>query len=134
MGISSVTEVLFFNWKVSVWFYPWHSGMENVWKKGTCASMIHFNVKCLLPMIDDIHYPAKLTNDSAIGLSNNKLDSIVLTSKVGIEGYDLVRFNGSWREWDVACYLKNSFSYNCTPIFRISTETFFLKIFFQNLS
>ena len=35
---------------------------------------IHLNINSLLPKLDEIHYVAKLTNATVIGLSKTKLD------------------------------------------------------------
>ena len=62
----------------------------NIFKKRG-MHFIHLNINSLLPKIDEIRYVAKLTNATVIGLSETKLDNTVLSSKLEIEGYDLVR-------------------------------------------
>ena len=78
---------------------------------------IHLNINSLLPKIDEIRYVAKLTNATVIGLSETKLDNTVLSSELEIEGYDLVRSDRSRRGGGVACFVKNSISYNRKPNF-----------------
>ena len=56
---------------------------------------IHLNINSILPKIDEIHYTAKITNATVIGLSETKLDNAVLSSELVIEGYDLVRSDRS---------------------------------------
>ena len=72
---------------------------------------IHLNENNL-SKIDELRYNAKLKNATVIGLSETKLDSTVLDNELKVEGYDLVRFDRSQREGGVACFVKNSISYN----------------------
>ena len=73
--------------------------------------------------IDEIRYIDKLTNAIIIGLSETKLDNTVLSSELEIEGYDLVRSDRSRRGGGVACFVKNSISYNRKLNFCINTES-----------
>ena len=90
---------------------------------------IHLNINSILPKIDEIRYIAKLTNATVIGLSETKLDNAVLSRDLEIEGYDLVRSDQSQRGGGVACFVKNSISYNQKPNFCINTERIFIEIF-----
>ena len=90
---------------------------------------IHLNINSILPKIDEIRYIAKLTNATVIGLSETKLDNAVLSSELEIEGYDLVRSDRSRRGGGVACFVKNSISYNRKPNFCINTKCIFINIF-----
>ena len=74
---------------------------------------------------DEICYVAKLTNATVIGLSETKLDNTVLSSELEIEGYDLVRSDRSRRGGGVACFVKNSISYNRKPKFCFNTESIY---------
>ena len=67
---------------------------------------IHLNMNSLLPKIDEIRYIAKLVNATVIGLSETKLDDVVLSSELEIDGYDLVRPDRSRRGGGVACFVK----------------------------
>ena len=71
----------------------------------------------------------KLTNATVIGLSETKLNNTVLSSELKTEGYDLVRSYRSRRGGGVACFVKNSISYNRKPNFCINTESIFIEIF-----
>ena len=73
---------------------------------------------------DEICYIAKLTNATVIGLSETKLDNAVWSSELEIEGYDLVRSDRSRRGGDVACFVKNSVSYNRKPNFALIQRVF----------
>ena len=74
---------------------------------------IHLTINSILLKIEEIRYIAKLTNATVIGLSETKLDNAVLSSELEIEGYDLVRSDRSRRGGGVACFVKNSISYDC---------------------
>ena len=89
------------------------------------------NNHSILPKIDEIRYIAKLTNATVIGLSETKLDNTVLSSELETEGYgyNLVRSDRSRRGRGVACFVKNSVSYNRKPNFCINTESIFMNIF-----
>ena len=52
-----------------------------------------------------------------------------MSSELEIEGYDLVRSDRSRRGGGVACFVKNSVSYNRKPNFCINTESIFIQIF-----
>ena len=52
-----------------------------------------------------------------------------MSSELEIEGYDLVRSGRSRRGGGVACFVKNSISYNWKPNFCINTESIFIEIF-----
>ena len=100
----------------------------NIFQKGD-MHLIHLNINSILPKIDEIRYIVKLTNATVIGLSETKLDNTVLSSEREIEGYDLVRSDQSRRGGGVACFVKNSSSYNWKPNFCINTESIFIEIF-----
>ena len=91
--------------------------------------LIRLNVNSLLPKIDEICYVTKLTNATFIELSETKLDNTVLSSELEIEGYGLVRSDRSHRGGGVACFVKNSISYNWKRNFCINTESIFIEIF-----
>ena len=90
---------------------------------------IHLNINSILPKIDEIRYIAKLTNATVIGLSETKLDNVVLSSELEIEGYDLLRSDQSRKGGGAACFVKNSISYDRKPNFCINIESIFIEIF-----
>ena len=91
---------------------------------------IHLNIdNSLQSKIDEIRYIAKLANATVIGLSETKLDHTVSSSGFKIGGCDLVRSDQSQREVVVACFVKNSISYNRKPNFYINTKSIFTEIF-----
>ena len=52
-----------------------------------------------------------------------------MSSELEIEGYDLVRSDRSRRGGGVACFVKNSISYNWKLDFCINTKSIFIEIF-----
>ena len=81
------------------------------------------NINSLLPKIDDIHYIAKQSNASIIGISKSKLDSTILNSEVDIENKCLRTKGG------VAYYIRKSLSYNHKSTFCGHAKTIFINIF-----
>ena len=63
-----------------------------------------------------------------IGLSESKLGKAVLSIELEIEGHDPVRSDRSWRGC-IACFVKNSLSYNRKPNLCINTESMFIEVF-----
>ena len=51
-----------------------------------------------------------------------------MSSKLEIEGYDLVRSDRFRRGGGIACFVKNSISYNRKPNFYTNTESIFIEI------
>ena len=90
---------------------------------------IHLNLNSLLSKIDKICYIAKLINATVIGLSKTNLGNTVLISELEIEGHGLVKSNRSRRGGGVACFVKNSISYNRKPNFCINIDSIFIEIF-----
>ena len=83
---------------------------------------IYLNESILLCKVDEIHYIAKLTDDTITGSSGTKLGKTVLSN-------ELARFDRSPRGGSVACFVKNSISYNWKPKFYINTESIFMEVF-----
>ena len=104
--------------------------MEHISKKR--HALHSFKYKQLLSKIDEIRYVAKLTNAIVIGLSETELDNTGLSSELEIEGYGMVRFDRSKRRGGVACFVKNSFSYNRKPIFPLKQRVFLYRFFSLN--
>ena len=99
----------------------------NIFRKRN-MHFIHLNINSIQSKIDEIRYIAILTNATVIGLSETKLDNAVLSSELEREGYDLVRSDQS-RRGGIACFVKNSISYNQKPNFCINTESILIEIF-----
>ena len=51
-----------------------------------------------------------------------------MSSELEIEGYDLIRSDRSRKRGGIACFVKNSISYNRKPNFCINTESIFIEI------
>ena len=100
----------------------------NFQKKG--LHFIHININSLLPKIDEIRQMTKITNIAIVGIGETKLDDeSILSSEIGIEGYDLLRLDRSRRGGGVACYVKKSLACNYRDNFCKNTESIFIDIF-----
>ena len=91
------------------------------------------NVNSLLPKVDEIHFIAKQSNASIIGISESKLDSSILNSEVDIVDCDIIRTDRSSRGGGVGCYIQKSY-YNHKPSFCPNIESIFVDNFFPNQS
>ena len=96
-------------------------------KKG--LHFLHLNVNSLLPKIEEIRFIAQKTRASIIGITETKLDSSITTGEVEIEGYDMLRLDRTRHGGGVACYIKNSISYNYKPNLCKDIESIFLDIY-----
>ena len=47
-------------------------------------------INSLLPKIDELQYIGKLSEAADIGISESKLDDLIISSKIQIENYDIV--------------------------------------------
>ena len=74
-----------------------------------------------------------MSNTSVVGISETKLDNSISSSKIEIEGYDLLRLDQSRREGGVACYIKKSLAYIYKEKFCQSTESIFINVFLPKL-
>ena len=70
-----------------------------------------------------------MSNASIVGIGETKFDVSISSSKIEIEGYDLLRLDRSRRGGGVACYIKKSSAYNSKEKFCKGTESIFIDIF-----
>lgn len=70
------------------------------------------NINSLLPKIYEIHFIAKMSNASRIGIGKSKLDSSILSNKANIVSYDVFRMDRSRKGGGAACYITKSLLYN----------------------
>ena len=82
--------------------------MEYFLKKG--LHILHLNINSLLSKLDEIRFIAKQSNASAIGISESKPDSSILSSELDTDEYDLIRLDRSRRGGGVGCYIRKSLS------------------------
>ena len=83
---------------------------------------IYLNGSILLCKVDEIHYIAKLTDDTITGSSGTKFGNTVLSN-------ELARVDLSPRRGSVACFDKNSISYNWKPNCCMNAESIFMEVF-----
>ena len=116
-------------------YYNLNSLSENVSRndfdvfKKRRTQFIHINVNSLLPKIDEVRYITNITIASIIGISETKLDETILSSKLEVDGYDLVRLDRLRRGGGVACYFKSSIAYSYKDSFCSSIESVFVDIY-----
>ena len=110
---ENLLNVLLFhecNFSGNEFYYNLYSLLENVsrndWdvfkKRG--MHFIHTNIT----RSSEVRCIANITNASIIGISETKLDETIFSSELEVDGYDLVRLDGSRREGGDACYIKSS--------------------------
>ena len=90
--------------------------------------IIHLNINSLLPKIDEIRNIAKSSNLSIIGLSETELDDSVFDAEINIEGYTLIRSDRNRHGGGVACYIKQSLTFDVQSYFSNEIENI-LSIF-----
>ena len=76
-----------------------------------------------------MRYIANITNASIIGISETKLDEIILSSELGVDGYKLVRLYRSRRGGRFACYIKSSIAHIFKDSFCSNNESIFVDIY-----
>ena len=65
----------------------------------------HFNIKSLLPKIEELRHIAKLTNFVVIGISEQELEESILEPEIRIHNYEILRCDRNRHEKDVTCYI-----------------------------
>ena len=92
----------------------------------------HFTLNSLLPKKEEIRYLAKLTNASAIRISEAKLDGSALSNEVATEGYDFIRIDRSRKRDGVACFIKHSALTVIKPICVLTRKVFSQRYIYPN--
>ena len=93
---------------------------------------IHLNINSVLSKIDELRIIANKSKDSVIGITESKLDKMVLDREINIDGYELVRSDRNRHGGGVACYIQIDISFNVRGEFSNEIENIFLDIFPQN--
>ena len=89
---------------------------------------LHLNINSLLPKIDEVRLIANKTNAAVIGISESKLDKSVLDGKVGIDGYEIKRYDRDRHGGGVACYIRKDLVFNPRENFSTDIENIFFDI------
>ena len=92
----------------------------------------HFNVNSLLPKIDEFRNIAKLSNATAIGISESELDDSILSSEIKIDNYNTLRYDWNRYIGRVVCYIRNNLSYDVKSFFSPEIESIFFEILLPN--
>ena len=90
--------------------------------------LLHLNVNSLLPKIDKLRYIAKLSNATAIGITESKLDNCILDSEIQIDNYQILRCDRNRKGGGVACYVRNDLSYIEKDFFPEEIKNIFFEI------
>ena len=107
---SSYTDSYTDNWKVFN-------------KRG--LHFIHTNINSVLSKIDELCIIANKSKASVIGITESKLDKMVLDGEINIDGYELVRSDRNRHGGGVACYIQNDISFNVRGDFSNEIENIF---------
>ena len=77
------------------------------WKifKTRVLHFTHFNIKSLLPKIEELRHIAKLTNFVVIGVSEQELKESILEPEIRIHNYEILRCDRNRHEKDITCYI-----------------------------
>ena len=87
--------------------------------------LMHLNINCLLPKIDELSHMARLSNDAVIGICESKLDKSIINS----DNYDLLRCDRNRNRVGVACYyIIHDLSYTKKNLFPNDIENVFFEI------
>ena len=86
----------------------------------------------MLLKIDELRHIARLTNGAVIGISESKLDDSMLTSKIQIDEYDLLRCDRNRNGGGLASYIRNDLSWNVKSYFPKDIENIFFELFLPN--
>ena len=92
---------------------------------------LHLNINSLLPKIDELRLIAKNSNAEIIGITESKLDKIILDNEVKIDGYELKRSDRNRQGGVVACYISKDLSFK-ERISQQILKVYFLTYFCQN--
>ena len=90
---------------------------------------VHININSLLPKIYELRYIAKLSEAAVIGILESKLDDSVLSSKIQIENYGLIRSGRNRHGGGVACFIRNDLSHNTKSFLPSEIENIFIGFF-----
>ena len=90
---------------------------------------LHLSINSLLLKIDELRHIARLTNGAVIGISESKLDDSMLTSKIQIDEYDLLRCDRNRNGGGLASYIRNDLSWNVKSYFPKDIENIFFELF-----
>ena len=90
--------------------------------------LIHLNVNSLLPKIDEIRYIVARTNATVIGISESKLDKIILQLEIQISNYELLICDRKRNREGVACYIRSDIGFLQKHFFPKEIENIFVEI------
>ena len=80
--------------------------------KNSSLNILYFNVRSLIPKIDNLRILCSLYSPDVICVVESWLDSDVIDSEVSIQGYSVIRLDHSRHGGGILIYVKCLFSYS----------------------
>ena len=88
--------------------------------------LIPWNIKSLLPKIDELRYITRPSNAAVIGIYESKLDKSITNSEIIIDNHVLRCYQNS-NGGGVACYIRKDSSYAQKNLFPNDIENIFFE-------
>ena len=88
--------------------------------------LLHVNVNCLPPQIDQHRYIAKRSKSVVIGIMEPNIDNCVLDQEIQIDNYQILRCDRNEKGGGVAFYVRNDLNYVKKEFFPEEIENIFL--------
>ena len=98
-------------------------------KKG--LHFMHLNINSLLNKIDKLRYIASSSNAAVIGITETKLDNTVYDFEIAVDCYNIVQNDRKRKGGGVACYIRNSISFNRKAFISDNIENVFIGLLFS---
>ena len=111
---------------------PLDLGEWNIFKHRE-LHFLHLNMYNLLPKIHKLRHIVRLTNATAIGISESKLNDSVLTSESQIDEYDRCCCERNRYGRRLAFYIRDDLSYNAKSYFPKDIENIFFELILSNI-
>ena len=92
---------------------------------------MHFYINSLLSKIEELRYITK-SNVAVIRIFESKVDSSVVKQVIGIDNYEILRYDRSRHGGGVPCYIRNDLRYNSLSAFPCEIENIFIEILLPN--
>ena len=74
--------------------------------------MLYFNVRSLIPKIDNLRILCSLFSPHVICVVESWLDSDIVDSEISIQGYSIIRLDRSRHGGGILIYVSSLFSYS----------------------
>ena len=83
--------------------------LKENWKtfRNSGLHFIHLNINRLLPKIDELREVVKISNPMVTGITETKIDNLIVDSEISIHGYCAIRHDLNRKGGGVICYVTN---------------------------